>query len=102
MYVGEAEKRVLRLRSATTDRLLATEGAPQGTKSPHLRIFRYQRTMGAPYLSAHFAPDVGIHSSTVGSLRHIEFLNDPNQGLRLPHLAKNERDTRISCTRLYP
>jgi hypothetical protein len=35
-------------------------GAPEGVKKSHLRIFPDQGTMGAPYLSAHFAPDVGF------------------------------------------
>src|ERR1700678_1766176 len=38
---------------------VASGGSPGSPQKPHLRIFLYQRTIGAPYLT-HFWSDVGF------------------------------------------
>jgi hypothetical protein len=62
-----------------------------------LEILSLPRIPGAPYL-ARFSRDVGYHFAPPASFpphwqRTLRFA--------FPHLAKNERDTPISCTRLY-
>ena len=56
-------------------------------------------TTGAPHL-ARFLRDVGIPRTLTFFANRLK--NLPVNRRRLPHLAKNERDTRISCALLHP
>jgi hypothetical protein len=55
--------------------------------------------MGGPHL-ARFSRDVGYHEPQLSALqRRIDTRELQGEVRRIPYLARNERDTRISCTR---
>src|SRR6204780_5210828 len=70
----------------------------KGILLPGLEFCPDRQSKGAPYL-ARFSRDVGYTAADLPSFSPSKVAG---RGLRLPHLAKNVRDTRISCTQHQP